>query len=155
MNKGLLLVSIFTLISLTTFLIFQKKSAKDLLNISPITFEQFVLCFSKVPQITEIQCATSEGFMLTSNEFTDYITPLNSKPPQACIDLDNLQKQSTTQFYINQDNLFFSCYANETARRIANNNECFFKNFYAPIYLICSGLDIYAYPPYTKFDIKN
>ncbi|KAL4452804.1 hypothetical protein ABPG74_002369 [Tetrahymena malaccensis] len=150
MNKLLFLIPIFVLIGTTVFLM--KDKTAELENLVPVAFKQYLNCTENVP--TNYTCSSSQEFIDTYNLFmTQTYSP---EAPYACAQFIIYKKlYSLTNEEINANQYFEQCYINENVRAIANTNECFFKNFYAPYYLLCGGFDIYAYPPYTPYSIGN
>ncbi|EAR98478.1 transmembrane protein, putative (macronuclear) [Tetrahymena thermophila SB210] len=151
MNKIFFLIPIIALIGSTLFLIQQRPTA-DLENLVPVTFEQYQNCTEKIP--SDYPCRQSQEFIDTYYLFQNQTyTP---QAPEGCKQYIVYSRFfSQSDYEINFFQYFEMCYINEKVREIANSNECFFKNYYAPKYLLCGGFDIYAYPPYTPFSIGN
>ncbi|EAR93665.1 transmembrane protein, putative (macronuclear) [Tetrahymena thermophila SB210] len=154
MNKLILILPILSLIGIQLFFILNQKN--NLQNLVPVTFDQFQECTDEIPDISELPCAATESFRNATEKFFNATTPDYPNVPQACSDYYNYtQQEISIEDFINQNNYFLNCFITENVREIANSEECFFKHFYAPTYLLCGGFNIYAYPPYTKYDIKN
>ncbi|KAL4512068.1 hypothetical protein ABPG72_005070 [Tetrahymena utriculariae] len=154
MNKLILILPILSLIGIQLFFLVNQQ--KNLQNLVPVTFEQLQECTVKNPDVSQLPCITTESFRNTAEKFFNATTPDYPNVPQACKDYYNYtQSKITMNDFVNQNNYFLNCFITENAREIANSEECFFKHFYAPKYLLCGGFGIYAYPQYTQYDIKN
>ncbi|KAL4475119.1 hypothetical protein ABPG74_001815 [Tetrahymena malaccensis] len=154
MNKLILILPILSLIGIQLYFIVNQRN--NLQNLVPVTFEQFQDCVEEIPDFSQLPCSATESFRNATEKFQNATNPDYPNVSQACIDFENYtQSEIAINDFINQNNYFLNCFINDNIREIANSEECFFKHVYAPTYLLCGGFGIYAYPPYTQFDIKN
>ncbi|KAL4475111.1 hypothetical protein ABPG74_001807 [Tetrahymena malaccensis] len=123
----------------------------DLTNLVPVTLKQYEQCIASYPPAHS--CMQSKEFQEYLQAFFE-IT-MSGRSSDDCNQVIRIINKGNPDAYINENNSFYNCYVNDYIRKFANTNECFFKLFYAPNYLICGGFDIYAYPPYTSFNINN
>ncbi|KAL4437926.1 hypothetical protein ABPG74_001097 [Tetrahymena malaccensis] len=155
MNKQLFIITLVCLIGAGIFLI--QKNKYNLHQDDSVTFRQYADCRSKSTSIFADgpACTRDESFKKAFDNYQIY----NDNNTQCDIFQDYVNQVQESKDYnnalLNKNDLYENCFANEKIRAIANSNECFFKNYYAPRILICGGLDKYAYPPYTSFDIKQ
>ncbi|EAS06965.1 transmembrane protein, putative (macronuclear) [Tetrahymena thermophila SB210] len=153
MNKVLFLFPVLLLIGAGVYLFQGQKS--NLENLVPVNFQQYINCTKSLPNpYPYFPCSQDSGFF---DAYKHFMAATDSpQAPQACKDYSVYKQQNIqTTNLINQNDYFFNCYITEEVRYIANFNKCFFKYFYAPYFLTCSGFDIYAYPPYTPYSIDN
>ncbi|EAR84236.1 transmembrane protein, putative (macronuclear) [Tetrahymena thermophila SB210] len=150
MNKLFFVIPILALISSTVFLL--QRQTIELQNIVPVTFNQYQKCIENIS--TDYTCHQSKEYIEIQKLFKEQI--YSDQAPESCSQFIVYKSMFTlTDQEVNKNQYFEDCFINEKVRAIANRNECFFKQVYAPQYLLCGGFDIYAYPPYTTYQIQN
>ncbi|EAR93661.1 transmembrane protein, putative (macronuclear) [Tetrahymena thermophila SB210] len=130
---------------------FTQLQKTDLKNLVPVTLSQYEKCLNN--NIPTDSCTQSQVYQEYLQAFVE--TTMSETASDDCNKVKDIIRQGNPDAYINENNYFFKCYINDHIRKFANTNQCFFKTFYAPNYLICGGFDIYAFPPYTSYDINN
>ncbi|EAR97455.1 transmembrane protein, putative (macronuclear) [Tetrahymena thermophila SB210] len=151
MKKLLFLAPLLFLLGTGIFLIQGNKTS--LLDDDSVTFTQFGDCKSK--SVIAAPCMDENETQIVTSSFLMYLGQLEEC--QEFYEYVNSVQESKDYDHalINKDQLFEKCYASEKIRNLANTNECFFTKYYAPRFLLCGGIEKYAYPPYTTFDIKQ
>ncbi|KAL4475112.1 hypothetical protein ABPG74_001808 [Tetrahymena malaccensis] len=150
MNKFVILLPILALIAVGTILLHSQRS---LLNQTQLSFTDYINCANKAYfDHLNVPCAGTQEYQQT---YKSFIEKTSSNVSQSCADFVRYSNSAQPNELINNHGYYQLCYVSEQIRELANTNECFFKNQYAPIYLICSGFGEYAYPPYTTFDINS
>ncbi|KAL4462534.1 hypothetical protein ABPG74_000364 [Tetrahymena malaccensis] len=151
MNKILVFVPLLLLIGVGV--VFIQQSNPNLLDDDYVTLTQYGDCKSLV------KFNKCQEDIPTQHVMSSYIRQLVPKNPYCKYFYDYLDSIQESKDYdhalLNKDQFYEKCYASDEVRDIANSDECFFTTYYAPKILLCGGLDKYAYPPYTSFDVKQ
>ncbi|KAL4512070.1 hypothetical protein ABPG72_005072 [Tetrahymena utriculariae] len=132
-------------------------SQRSLQNQTQVNFADFIICANKAYfNHLNVPCADTEEYQQTYKTFIEKTSSNASQSGnQYCTDFVRYSHSAQPKEQINNHGYCQLCYISEQMRQLANTNECFFKNQYAPIYLICGDFNEYAYPPYTSFDINS
>ncbi|KAL4469454.1 hypothetical protein ABPG74_004707 [Tetrahymena malaccensis] len=116
-----------------------------------LSFFDWATCYTHLPQIAD-NCTNSDGYNTAAGRFANLTNSLSPNIIVPCKNFTNFFLNATADQAVNFNNYFTNCFFNDEVISIAKSNECFYNNYFAPIYLNCTQTALKSLFKNTKDD---